>query len=197
MWLHFRLKAIFLAKAYGGSLLLTSIGFPIFASGVTVSFYLAPHFTLPVLYLEHVNSSWYAPVYGFLTSCLALLLFAAFRLHFATARGANMSVYELLKNRHSALKARLGIIDISDHGHTGSHSCQKQHTDNMKYAFDVQPDDYYRMGALREAYEAYCDLTKILFHNHSGTEWAFGTGYTNAWRIVHRAQEALIGVETV
>ena len=75
MWPHFWYGAIFWAKAYRGSLLLTSIGFPIFASAVTVSFYLAPHFTLPILGLEHVNSSWYAPIYGFLTSCLALLLF--------------------------------------------------------------------------------------------------------------------------
>lgn len=179
MWLHFRLNAIFLAKAYGGSLLLTSIGFPIFASVVTVSFYLAPSITLPILYLEHVDPSWYALVYGFLTSCLALLLFAAFRIHFATARGAKMDVYKLLKNCHSELKARLRIIDISNHVHTND-----------------ELDGYYRMEALRKAYEAYHDLTQSLFHNRSSIEWAFGTGYTSAWRLIHRAQEALIGVET-
>lgn len=220
---HFWHGAMFWAKAYEGSLFLTSIGFPIFASAVTVSFYLAPHFPIPILGLDHVNSSWYAPIYGFLTSCLALLLFAAFRLRLATARGANMNVYELLKNSHSELKARLGLTDISDHVPMRSSSDEKQgtnnklhkilpqvpksrrypdekqDTNNIQYPFDVKPDDegyYYRMEALRKAYEAYDDLTHILSHNHSGIEWAFGTGYTNAWRTVHRAQEALIGVET-
>jgi hypothetical protein len=149
-----------------------------------------------MLYLEYINPSWYAPVYGFLFSCLALILFAALRIHFATVRGANMNVYELLKICHSELKARLGLDEISDQVRSEGHSHEKQALDAMQDAFNVKSDDYYSMEALRKAYEAYNDLEELLIHNHSGIEWVFETGYIYAWRNVHRAQEALISVET-
>jgi hypothetical protein len=201
-WSRLRWKAKFLAKAYGGSLLITSISFPIFASAVTVGLFLAPHFAIPVLYLEHIDPNWYAPIYGFIVSLLSLLFFSALRIHFATAKGANMSVYETLKNRQSELKARLGNINAPHHMHNGNPTRQTQYTTNMTtltesfFEKDASKSKYQK-EALRKIYEAYCDLDYCLLHNHSGTEWAFETGYTNAWRIVHRTYEALIGVATV
>jgi len=195
----------FQTKAYGGSLILTSISFPIFASAVTVSLYITQEkITLPVLYLEHINSTWYAPVYGFLISFLALLLFAILRTHSAKAKGANMNVYKTLKSRHSDLQACLGNISVSHTKNSnGSYTYQEQYEDEMKAKmephFNLEKDSSnrkYQEEALRKIYEAYCDLDRCLFHTHSGTEWVFGIGYTNAWRIVHRAHEVLIDVET-
>jgi hypothetical protein len=53
------------------------------------------------------------------------------------------------------------------------------------------------MNASRIARSAYQELHHNLFHNHSGIEWTLGTGYVYAWRLVHRTQEALVGVETL
>jgi len=187
-WLFIRKSA----SAYGGSLVGTSVAFPIFALGATVCFYLTPPFPLPLLPQDVVSvlvkSAWYAPVYGFLVTCVALLLFAAFRYRFATARGANMHVYGILKSRHSELTARLGGKDVIN--------CKPEESlQKMQELFGIDGNDHYRIEALRKARGAYHDLDQSLFHNHCGVEWALGTGYTTAWRIVHRAQEALIEVE--
>ncbi len=172
------------ARAYGGSLVITSVAFPIFATGATICFYLAPHVDFPLL---PIISQWYAPVYGFLTTCFVWLLFAALRSRFAIASGANMRVYEELKGRHSELKACLEIVEIHDNGI----AAKPPHND------EGDENDLYRIEALRKAKNAYCELDQYLFHNHSGTEWTLGVGYVHAWRIIHRAQEALVGVETL
>ena len=39
------------------------------------------------------------------------------------------------------------------------------------------------------------DLDDYLFHKHSSTEWTLGIGYVNAWRLIHRAYEALVEFE--
>lgn len=174
----------FMVNAYGGSLVITSAAFPIFATGATVCFYLAPQVAFPLL---PISSQWYAPVYGFLTTCIVWLLFAALRSRFATASGANMRVYEELKNRYSELKARLEIVDIHDNKSAAKHPHNEAGDEN----------DCYRIESLRKACNAYNDLYQNLFHNHSGIEWTLGIGYVHAWRIVHRAQEALVGVETL
>ena len=177
--------ARFSVRAYGGSLVVTSIAIPILASVATVCLYLAPPFALPFM-----SSRWYAPLNGLLITGILWLLFAIPRSRFATANGANMHVYELLRNRHSELKARLGMPDRLDNNNTQGYLCEMQKT------FNIDDKDSYRIEALRKVYEAYHDLTKNLFHNHSGTEWTLGTGYVNTWRMVHRAQEALVAVET-
>jgi hypothetical protein len=170
-------------KAYGGSLVLTSVAFPIVASVATICFYLAPEFAFPLL---AISSKWYAPVYGFLAACITWLLFAVLCFRFATASGAHMHAYMSLKSRHSELKARLGI---------GDDKCIEQCLSEMQQKLGIVKDDVCRNEALREAYYAYTDLNQILFHNCSGIEWTSRTGYFQAWRIVHRAQEALVEVE--
>lgn len=181
---HTRRDVWFIAKAYGGSLLITSVAFPVFASVATICFYLTPQAAFPLL---SISSQWYAPVYGFLTTYIVWLLFAALRSRFATASGANMRVYEELKNRYSELKARLEVADI----HDIKSAAEYPHND------EGDENDRCRIESLRKACNAYNDLHQHLFHNHSGTEWTLGTGYDHAWRIVHRAQEALVGVETL
>ncbi|HYU77130.1 MAG TPA: hypothetical protein VEL31_31050 [Ktedonobacteraceae bacterium] len=171
-------------RAYGGSLVVTSMAIPIFASAATVCLYLTPPFALPFM-----SSRWYAPANGLLATVILWLLFAISRSRFATASGANMHVYELLRNRHSDLKARLGLPDMLDNKDAKDHLCAIQKT------FNIDDSDSYHIEALRKAYEAYHDLSKNLFYNHSGIEWTLGTGYANTWRMVHRTQEALVEVE--
>lgn len=171
-------------RAYGGSLVLTGVAFPIVASIATICFYLAPQFAFPLLAM---NSAWYAPVNGFLAACITWFLLAVFCFRLATANGAHMHVYESLKSRHSELKARLGIVDDK---------YIEQSFSEMRQKLGIVKDDDSRIEALRRAYNAYTDLDRNLFHNHSGIEWASRTGYVQAWRIVHRAQEALVEIET-
>lgn len=181
-WKHTWRVVRFIAKAYGGSLVITSVAFPIVASAATICFYLAPQVAFPLL---PISSQWYAPVYGFLITCIVWLLFAVLRSRFATASGANMRVYEELKGRFSELEARLEILGIHDSGTAAKPPHNEEGDEN----------DLYRSEALRKAKNAYRDLVQYLFHNHSGTEWTLGIGYVYAWRIIHRAQEALVGVE--
>jgi hypothetical protein len=56
-------------------------------------------------------------------------------------------------------------------------------------------EDRYRLAALREAHEAYYDLSQQI-HEDAGVDWVLGTGYIRAWRMIHRIQEALIEIET-
>jgi hypothetical protein len=175
-----------LIRVYAGSLVITSMAIPIFAAAATVCLYIAPMLASPFM-----GSRWYAPFYGFLVTIIAWLGFAAARWRFVTATRANLHVYELLRNRQSELKARLGLPDYLDNRD------KEKYLYEMRKAFAGTDDmDHYRLDALRRAYEAYEDLYRNLFHNHSSIEWASGAGYVNSWRMVHRIQEALVAVET-
>jgi hypothetical protein len=174
----------FIARAYGGSLVITSVAFPVIASGFTVCFFLAPQVAFPLL---PIHSHWYAPVYGFFSACIICLIFAALRSRFATASGANMHIYKELVSRHTDLTARLNPADIDE---------KKNPVISTQNAISNQVT-HYEMKALRIAHNTYQELHNKLFHNHSGTEWTLGTGYVNAWHLVHRTQEALVGFETL
>jgi hypothetical protein len=173
----------FIARVYGSSLVLTSVYFPIIASSTTVCFYLAPQITFPLL---PIHSQWYAPVYGFISACIICLIFAALRFHFATASGANKHIYEELVNRHADLEARLNSTDINEMKGAAIS------TPNAK----IDQITLYKMKALNVAYNTYQKLHNKLFQNNSSIEWILGTGYVNAWHLVHRTQEALVGIET-
>jgi hypothetical protein len=174
----------FIARAYGGSLVITSFAFPIIASGATVCFFLAPQVAFTLLTKD---SLWYAPVYGFLSACIICLIFAALRSRFSTASGANTHIYEELVNRHADLTARLNPADIDEKNHAAI-SSQNANSEQMTQ---------YETKASRIAHNTYQELHNKLFHNHSGIEWTLETGYVNAWRLVHRTQEALVGFETL
>jgi hypothetical protein len=124
------------------------------------------------------NSHWYAPVYGFIAACIICLIFAAMRSRFATASGANMYIYQELMNRYHDLSARLdqALIDKN-----------------------AQQDQLplYHLKALNIAQNNFDKLCNILFNDQAGIEWTLGTAYVNAWHLVHRTQEALVGVETI
>jgi len=179
----FRHSMRFIAEAYVSSLVITSVYFPIIASGATVCFYLAPQISFPLL---PIYSRWYAPVCGFFSASIICLLFAALRVRFSTASGANMYVYEDLVNRHDDLSARLKPAMIEKK----LAAISNQNTQSDQFAL-------YQMKALNVANKNYEKLCEILRKDQSGIEWTLGTGYVNAWHLVHRTQEALVGVETI
>ena len=178
-WKH-SWPVVWWARAYGGSLIITSVAFPIIATGVTICFYLAPPIDFPWL---TTNSHWYAPVYGFLTTCCILFLLALLRSRFATASGANMRVYEDLKSRYSELDMRLKVLNMRE-SQTAAKPLQNE-----------DEDDLCCKDALNKVTNAKGELNHYLFHKHSSTEWTLGIGYVNAWRLIHRAYEALVEFE--
>src|SRR5260370_39186753 len=46
------------------------------------------------------------------------------------------------------------------------------------------------------ALTSYIDLRKVLYLHHTGLLWAFGSGYYNAWRLLHQAEEAIIASDS-
>jgi hypothetical protein len=171
-----RQRMIFIAKAYGSSLVITSVAFPILAIGATVCFYLAPPVAFQML---PKNSNWYAPVYGFIAACIICLIFAAFRSRFSTVSGANMYIYQELMNRYHDLSARL---------------CYQAQVHKNTQNDQLPP---YQLKAFNIAQNDFDKLHNILFNDRAGIQWTLGSGYVNAWHLVHRTQEALVGVETI
>ncbi len=170
-----RQKMMFIAKAYGSSLVISSVAFPIIATGAKVCFYLAPTIAFQML---PENSQWYAPVCGIIAACIFCLIFAAIRARFSVASGANMYMYQELINRYHDLSARLDQAQVDKNAQTDQ----------------LSP---YHSKALDIAQKNFDKLCDILFHDPAGVEWTLGTGYVNAWHLVHRTQEALVGVETI
>ena len=168
-------------KRMGSLSLLSSVTHAACSSGCTAH-HAASSVVFPWL---SINSHWYAPVYGFLTTCCIWFLCAALRSRFAIVSGANIRVYEDLKGRFSELEARLEILNI----HESQTEAKPLHNE------DKDENDLYCREALRQVTNAKDDLDQSLFHNHSSTEWILGIGYINAWRIIHRAYEALVEFE--
>ena len=120
-----------IVAAYWSSLVITSVYFPIVASGATVCFFLAPQIAFPLL---SINSLWYAPVYGFFSASILCLTFAAFRAPFATASGAYMHIYEELLNRYTELSARLNRAGMNEKKYGGP-LCQDRKIGKTKSYF--------------------------------------------------------------
>ena len=90
-------------------------------------------------------------------------------------------------NRHADLEARLNSTDMNAMKGAVS-STQNAKSDHIIL---------YKMKALSIAHNTYQKLHNKLFQNNSSIEWILGMGYVNAWHLVHRVQEALVGVETI
>lgn len=184
---------------FGSSLVGISIIFPIFVSAVTICFYLTPR--IPFLWLS--TSNLYAPVCGFLFACIVWFLAAFFYRDFATPGRANMHVYGMLARYKAELKARLSIEDPNNDRFSNllSSPAQNQTEDGElssdmveKKIFDNEAE--YVWVSWRKAQNAFCDLEQHLSCENGGMDWISGTGYIHAWRMIHRIQEALLGVQT-
>jgi hypothetical protein len=53
----------------------------------------------------------------------------------------------------------------------------------------------YQQVALNEAFDKLEEIAEDLYQSNSSLPWALGFGYVNAWRKLHRAEEALVEVE--
>ncbi len=52
-------------------------------------------------------------------------------------------------------------------------------------------------AALNDARTCYNDIRKLLSQSPTGMLWVSGTGYTNAWSLMHHAEEALIESQSI
>ncbi len=158
-------------KAYSASLVETLVVVPIVASVVTIGLYLStPPSTTP---------SWYPVVFGMLYTYIAWWVIALLFSCFTTLQTSNPRSYGLLITRLHQLEARLKEIEV-----------QSRDGKNGQMA-------RYQLVALREAYNNFEDLERLLYKYPSGLQWMMCIGYINAWGKLHRAEEALIEVEPV
>jgi hypothetical protein len=94
-------------KAYAGALVVNSTAVPIFASAVTLCLYLPSSLSLPLL--PQLGANWSVVVYGFVLTCIVLILFSIPCSYSATPEGGNAYHCSPLKDYQSKLRARLMI----------------------------------------------------------------------------------------
>jgi hypothetical protein len=184
---------------YWASFMLTGVMIPIVSSAILVTVYfsfsdLVKHLSL-IINLD-AGSAWHIL---FLTHVITLLLWLGAALvcsPFASAQSARPGSYGLLKASLCHLRAKLGI-DGSDH----ELRVLEEKCEDIKNAIDQIRSMHTPLGersihcnqeALKTALASYVDLRKMLYHSPTGLLWAFGSGYCNAWRLAHQAEEAII-----
>lgn len=173
----------FYFHAYMAALFSMGVWVHCVASVVTAAIYFAP----TVYWLPFWGTSWYAPFNGSLITYALYLLLAVPFSFFSTAQGANMRSYGLLLTRLNQLKARLGLEELPDKA--------RADTEARARAARLDTRENFRLIALHEANECYRAVNDLLTKQGSGQQWVLGTGYINAWGLLHRAEESLIEVE--
>ncbi len=189
---------------YGASLAMTGVMVPFVASVTMVAIYLAlPNAFIPLPLLNiGPDSKWYAIAASTIFTILLWLIAALACLRFATAEGAHPRSYGLLKSRLCQLKANLGIDDSDDE----LKALEEKYGD-IKVAVEKIKDLQSKnveggtcasnQVAQTDAYACYIDIRKMLQQYPAGVLWTSGTGYNNAWSLLHHAEEALIEWENV
>ncbi len=167
--------------AYEGALALTGVIIPIVASLTMAGIYLAH----PSSGLFGLNSDfkWF-PLISSTIITIAIWLLAALCVSFFTgAEAANSRSYGLLISRLWQLKANL----------------DREDEDNEAITPDkAEPLDGRRnLPALSDAYTCYNDICTMLQRSPVGMLWTLGTGYINAWSLLHHAEEVLIEYQSV
>jgi hypothetical protein len=190
--------------AYGASLIMTGVIAPFVASVMMVAFYLAlpnAFISVPQLGIDP-SSKWYAIVVSTLVTCALWLIGALLRCPFVTAPSANARSYGLLRSRLCQLKANLGIDEADrelkalEHGHTDIAQAVEQIQSLKPHAIDEKSCEC-NQAARIDALACYIDIRKMLLQTPTGLVWALGTGYIDAWSLLHHAEEALIEFECV
>lgn len=197
-----KFKPVWLRKnltGYGASLAMTGVMIPFVASIVMVGIYLAlPNAFIPVPLLNiGSDSKWYAIAASTVFTLLLWLIIALVCLRFATIENANPRSYGLLKSRLCQLRANLGIDDSDNElkALEAEYGDIKVAVEKIK---DLQPKNVggaacdSNQVAQTDAYACYIDIRKMLQQYPAGLLWTLGTGYNNAWILLHHAEEALI-----
>lgn len=162
-------------RAVAANLLATSILVPGAAGFLAVAFYLASDKQGPGIEWFFNKSATRAYLWASIFAVLAWLVFAALTHHRSYARRASAFEYDDLRSRYAALRARL----------TGLGSC-------------LHPDDACDYGPALGEVEAHLDYADPLFSGHdpAGLRWVAGSGYLDLRERLHRAEEALLELET-
>jgi len=203
---------------YWASFLLTGTMIPIASSAIVVALYFSNDDLIRLIqYLSpftnfELHSSWLLLLLAHILTILLWLVAAWICYPFATARSANPGSYGLLSARLCQLRAKLGITG-SDHDlrmlekkcedikeaireicKIHDKSPQKMDNDGDQAARKMDNDG--NQAARITALTSYIDLRKMFYLHPSGLPWAFGSGYCNAWRLLHQAEEAIIAFDS-
>lgn len=190
----------FAITAYGASLVMTGVMVPFVASVMMVVFYLGLPNTFIALPGVDPSSRWYAIVVSTLVTGGLWLVGALARTPFVTARSANPHSYGLLRSRLCQLKANLGIEEVDGE----LEALERQHSDlalavkkiqALKPGVHDEANCECNQTARVDALACYIDIRKMLLQAPAGLMWAMGTGYIDAWSLLHHAEEALIEFE--
>jgi hypothetical protein len=183
---------------------MTGVMVPFVASVMMVAFYLPlPNgfIWLPQLGIDP-SSKWYAIVASTLVTGVLWLLGALLRCPFVTAPSANPRSYGLLRSRLCQLKANLGIEEVGrelkalEHQYSDMALAVQKIQDLKPAALDETSGEC-NQAARVDALACYIDIRKMLLLTPAGLVWALGTGYIDAWSLLHHAEEALIEFECV
>ena len=191
--------------AYGASLIMVGVMMPFVSSVIMIGLYLAlPNWAIsfsPLLYLDP-HSKWYALVYSSLLTAVLWLIGALFYTPFSTAKAANMRSYGQLRGRLCQLKANLDIggSDNELEMLEAKFADIKAAVDKIKEIKSNVPAHTsceYNQTARTDALACYIDISKMFHQSPAGLLWVLGTGYINAWSLMHHAEEALIEFECI
>jgi hypothetical protein len=178
-------------KAYIASLLTVGIIMPVVASLIAVGLYLASGSPIPLLNVQP-NSPWYVPLYSSLLTGIIWILVAIPFSSLCTAQGANAHNYGLLRSRLHQLKASLGLKDYADGSYEEINSIE---TVMNNAGFNEQ--NKHQRDVLKEAYACCIDISRKFYKFPAGLPWIMGTGYNDAWSLLHHAEEVMVEVQDV
>ena len=184
---------------YWASFILTGVMIPIISSATLVALYFSfsdlVTFLSPIVPLNS-HSPWHILLLTHFLTLVLWLVIAGVCYPFATAQSANTGSYSLLKARLCQLRAKLRI-DGSDHElrmlekKCGDIKEAIEEICNINRPLKEKIDDC-NQTAMTTALASYIDIRKMLYQHPTGLLWAFGSGYCNAWRLLHQAEEAII-----
>ncbi len=153
-----------------------------------LSFYLFP----PLSFLAILEGSWYALLCGIFFISVIWGVLSTRYTSFVSPEKANARSYRALKDRLHELESRLGISEFS--------GMQKKSLtlEERQRAVRIDPDEKLStLSALDEAYSSYTRVNEEIEETSTDLRWMLGTGYIKAWKMLHRAEEALVQFEPV
>ena len=157
-------------RGYGAALVMGLPVLPVVVSAVTV-----------VIYLSNTSTSgWFSIVSGAVSTYIAWLLVSLLLVPLTSPRNANVRSFGLLESRRQQLESRLHVLN------------KAYPLDSPKY--EALPD--YQQTALNEAHDKLDEIIKDLDESNTRLAWTLGYGYVNTWGMLHRAEEALVEVES-
>jgi hypothetical protein len=166
--------------AYKGALALNGVIIPIVASLTMAGIYLAH----PKIWLFGLDPGlkWFPLVSSTIITGIIWVLAAFCVSFFTTAKTANARSYGLLTSRLCQIKANLDIEDVE-----AAEALEPSKTAGI----------HRNLTALNDARICYNDIHKLLNQSPAGMLWTSGTGYVNAWSLLHHAEEALIESQSI